>query len=152
MKAKDLIHKNPIYNAIYEQMLGYSYAYLGGYIFKTYVRKKRPSEDSNLYLDLVQNTVAQPICRYIVDTINDVLFEPGVKRELIFCTPTGQKINPDTMEWSELFLLDADLNNRTLDGFMEQVGDLTSIYGHCWVFVDMPVEGDSNYGRPYVVS
>jgi len=61
MQAKDLIHKNPIYNAIYEQMLAYQYAYLGGYIFKTYVRKKRPSEDSNLYLDLVQNTVAQPI-------------------------------------------------------------------------------------------
>ena len=75
MNAKDLIHKNPIYNAIYEQMLGYQYSYLGGYIFKTYVRKKRPSEDSNLYLDLVQNTVAQPICRYIVDTINDVLSE-----------------------------------------------------------------------------
>jgi hypothetical protein len=152
MKVQELIHKNPIYNAIYEQMLGYQYAYLGGYIFKTYVRKKRPSEDSNLYLDLVQNTVAQPICRYIVDTINDVLFEPGVKRELIFCTPQGTKINPDNQEWSQLFLLDADLNNRNLDSFMEQVGDLTSIYGHCWIFVDMPKEGDANYGRPYVVS
>ena len=152
MNAKDLIHKNPIYNAIYEQMLAYQYAYLGGYIFKTYVRKKRPSEDSNLYLDLVQNTVAQPICRYIVDTINDVLFEPGVKRELKFCTPTGAYIDPRNTEWAELLLLDSDLNNRSLDSFMEQVGDLTSIYGHCWVFVDMPKADEGNLGRPYVVA
>jgi len=152
MNTKDLIHKNPIYNAIYEQMLAYQYAYLGGYIFKTYVRKKRPSEDSNLYLDLVQNTVAQPICRYIVDTINDVLFEPGVKRELRFCTPEGVALEPDNIEWSQLFILDSDLNNRSLDGFMEQIGDLTSIYGHCWIFVDMAQQGDANFGRPYVVA
>jgi hypothetical protein len=87
MKATDLLKKNPIYTATYNQMRAQELAYLGGYEFKTYVRKKRPSEDSNLYLDLVQNTVAQPICRYIVDTINDVLFEPGVKREINFATP-----------------------------------------------------------------
>jgi hypothetical protein len=152
MKAHELIKKNPIYSATYEQMLALQYAYLGGYIFKTYVRKKRPSEDSNLYLDLVKNTVAQPICRYIVDTINDVLFEPGVKRDIRFATPTGAYIDPKNIEWAELFLLDADLNNRNLDGFMEQVGDLTSIYGHCWVFVDMPQLNDGNLGRPYVVA
>jgi hypothetical protein len=127
MHVQELVHKNPIYNAIYEQMLGYQYAYLGGEIFKTYVRKKRPSEDSNLYIDLVRNTVAQPVCRYIVDTINDVLFEPGVKRELRFCTPSGVALDPTNIEWSQLFLLDADLSNRSLDAFMEQVGDLTSI-------------------------
>lgn len=152
MNTHELLKKNPIYNAIYEQMLAYQYAYLGGYIFKTYVRKKRPSEDSNLYLDLVQNTVAQPICRYIVDTINDVLFEPGIKRELKFCTPTGAYIDPNNTEWAQLMLLDADLQNRSLDGFMEQVGDLTSIYGHCWIFVDMPVADEGNLGRPYVVA
>jgi hypothetical protein len=35
---------------------------------------------------------------------------------------------------------------------MEQVGDLTSIYGHCWVAVDMPQEGDGTLGRPYTVA
>ena len=39
-----------------------------------------------------------------------------------------------------------------MDGFMESVGDLTSIYGQCWVFVDMPKESDGNLGRPYVVA
>jgi len=151
-KAIELLQKNPIYNATYEQMLGYQFAYLGGYQFKTFVRKKRPSEDSNLYLDLVQNTVAQPICRYIVDTINDVLFEPGIKRDMTFATPQGTYINPDNTEWAELFVLDCDLQNRSLDAFMENIGDLTSIYGHCWVAVDMPQEGDGNLGRPYVVS
>jgi len=152
MNAHELVKKNPIYNATYEQMLALQYGYLGGYVFKTYVRKKRPSEDSNLYIDLVKNTVAQPICRYIVDTINDVLFEPGVKRDIRFATPAGAYIDPKNTEWAELFLLDADLNNRNLNGFMEQVGDLTSIYGHCWVFVDMPKEDEGNLGRPYVVA
>lgn len=152
MKSSDLIKKHPIYEATYEQMQAYSYAYLGGRVFKQSVRKKRPSEDSNLYNDLVNNTVAQPICRYIVDTINDVLFEPGVHRILNFATPQGTYINPKNCEWADLFLLDCDLNNRTLTGFMETVGDLTSIYGHCWVAVDMPTQESGNLGRPYTVA
>ena len=152
MKSLDLLQKNPVYEATYKQMLSYQTAFLGGESFKSHVRKKRPSEDSNLYIDLIENTVAQPICRYIVETINDVLFEPGIKRDLKFCTPAGTYINPDNIEWSNLFLLDADLQNRSLDSFMEHVGDLTSIYGHCWVFVDMPQENEGNLGRPYVVA
>jgi hypothetical protein len=35
---------------------------------------------------------------------------------------------------------------------MEQVGDLTSIYGHCWIAVDMPEAGDGTLGRPYTVA
>ena len=108
MKIKDLMRRNAVYQAVYQQMLGYQYAYLGGYTFKQYVRKKRPSEDSALWIDLIQNTVAQPISRYIVDTINDVLFEPGVKRNMQFCTPEGVALEPTATEWSDLFLLDAD--------------------------------------------
>lgn len=150
MKNKELLFRSKIYEAIYEQMIAYQYAYLGGYAFKQYVRKKRPSEDSTMWIDLIKNTVAQPVCRYIVDTINDVLFEPGVKRNLQFCTPAGQRINPETNEWIDLFTLDADLQNRTLTSFMENIGDLTSIFGHCWVAVDMPQANEGNLGRPYV--
>jgi hypothetical protein len=151
MKTKaELLKRNPIYSSIYNEMLAYQYAYLGGLPFKMFVRKKRPSEDSTLYQDLVANTIAQPICRYIVDTINDVLFEPGIKRNMQFCTPTGQQINSKNSEWSDLMLLDADLTNRSMNGFMEGIGDLTSIYGHCWVAVDMPQKGQGDLGRPYV--
>lgn len=152
MKAQDLLHKNPIYNAAYEQMIAYQMAYLADYNFKTMVRKKRPSEDSNLWRDLVSNTCVQPVCRYIVDTINDVLFEPGIKRELNFATPDGTYINPENCEWADLFLLDADLQNRSMNSFMESIGQLTSIYGYCYVGVDMPQDTDSNLGRPYVVA
>jgi len=152
MKAKELLKRNPVYEALYPQMIAYQYAYLGGYPFKTFVRKKRPSEDSNLYRDLIENTVAQPICRYVVDTINDVVFEPGIKRDLKFATPQGVAIEPNNIEWSQLMLLDADLQNRSMDAFMENVGDLASIYGHCWIFVDMPREDEGNLGRPYVVA
>jgi hypothetical protein len=153
MKNKaDLLKRNPIYDNIYNEMLAYQYAYLGGLPFKMYVRKKRPSEDSTLYQDLVANTIAQPICRYIVDTINDVLFEPGVKRNMQFCTPTGTRIEPKNTEWADLLLLDSDLTNRSMNAFMENVGDLTSIFGHCWVAVDMPQAGQGSLGRPYVCS
>ena len=151
MKTKaELLKRNPIYSSIYNEMLAYQYAYLGGLPFKMFVRKKRPSEDSTLYQDLVANTIAQPICRYIVDTINDVLFEPGIKRNMQFCTPTGTRLNPNSTEWADLMLLDADLTNRSMNGFMEGVGDLTSIYGHCWVAVDLPQKGQGDLGRPYV--
>lgn len=152
MKIKDLMKKNPLYEAVYQQMLGYQYAYLGGYTFKQYVRKKRPTEDSALWIDLIHNTVAQPISRYIVDTINDVLFEPGVKRNLQFATPEGVNIDPTNTEWADLFCLDTDLQNRNMTGFMEQIGDLTSIFGHCWVAVDMPSSNQGNLGRPYCVA
>jgi len=152
MKSKDLLYQNPLYAAMLPQMLSYQYAYLGGLQFKQHVRKKRPSEDSNLYIDLIENTVAQPICRYVVDTINDVVFEPGIKRDLKFATPQGVAIEPDNIEWAQLLLLDADLQNRSMDAFMENVGDLTSIYGQCWIFVDMPKESEGNLGRPYVVA
>jgi len=150
MKNADLLKRSPIYDTIYMQMLSYQYAYLGGLPFKQLVRKKRPSEDSTLWNDLVTNTIAQPICRYVVDTINDVLFEPGVKRNVQFCTPQGGYIDPKNSEWADLFMLDADLNNRSLTSFMENIGDLTSIYGHCWVAVDMPQQGEGSLGRPYV--
>jgi hypothetical protein len=149
MKNTELLKRNSVYSAIYQQMLGYQNAYLGGYVFKQDVRKKRPSEDSVLWNDLMKNTVAQPVCRYIVDTINDVLFEPGIKRNLRFATPNGQYIDPKNCDWVELFVNDADLQTRGLTSFMEQVGDLTSIFGHCWVAVDMPQETEGNLGRPY---
>lgn len=150
MKNSELLKRSPIYDQLYPQMLTYQQSYLGGLPFKMMVRKKRPSEDSALWQDLISNTVAQPICRYIVDTINDVLFEPGIKRNMQFCTPTGAQINPNNTEWADLFLLDADLNNRSMTSFMESIGDLTSIYGHCWIGVDMPQESQGNLGRPYV--
>jgi hypothetical protein len=152
MKSKDLLKQNSLYAAMLPQMLSYQSAYLGGLEFKRTVRKKRPSEDSNLYLDLIENTVAQPICRYIVDTINSVVFDPPVHRSLKFATPQGTAIAPDNIEWAQLMTLDADLRNRSLGGFMESVGDLTSIYGQCWIFVDMPQETEGNLGRPYVVA
>ena len=152
MRNKELLEKNALYQSIYRQMMNYESAYLGGLNFKQTTRRKRPSEDSTLYIDLIGNTVAQPICRYVVDTINDVLFEPGIKRNIMFCTETGAKISPEATEWSDLFLKDADCRNRSLNGFMEQVGDLTSIFGHCWIAVDMPQLEEGNLGRPYVAS
>lgn len=152
MDKKQLLYQCEIYRSTIQQMEIMTYSYLGGKQFKQHVRKKRPSEDGTLYQDLINNTAAQPICRYIVDTINEVVFEPGIKRDLKFCTPAGQYIEPDNCEWAQLMVLDADLQNRSLNSFMEQIGVLSSIYGWCWVGVDLPREEEGNLGRPYVVA
>ena len=152
MKSRLLLKQNPLYAAMMPQMQSYEYSYLGGLPFKRHVRKKRPSEDGTIYLDLIENTVAQPICSYIIDTINDVIFEPKISRNLRFATPQGTAIAPDNVEWAQLMLLDADLHNRSIGAFMENVSNLASIYGQCWVFVDMPQENEGNLGRPYVVA
>ncbi|CAB4153381.1 hypothetical protein UFOVP623_12 [uncultured Caudovirales phage] len=150
MKNKDLLHRCPIYTAIYQTMSDYQLAYLGGTAFKRQARKKRPSEDEKIHIDLVTHTVAQPICRYIVDTLNNYVFEPGIKRELRFATPDGTPVDEDFLEWAELFQMDANMSNNSLTGVMEQIGQLSSIFGHCWVFVDMPKASEGDAGRPYV--
>jgi hypothetical protein len=156
MKIKHLLHKNPIYTNTYETMMAYQQAYLANGVFKQSVRKKRPSEDSLLYTDMIQNTAVQPIARYVIDTINDVVFEPGIDRTIQFMSEVGTQLPYERGDWAELFQLDADLTNTSLLGVMENIGDLTSIYGHCWVFVDMPEAELNNSNskkqpRPYVI-
>lgn len=150
MKNKTLLHRCPVYTSIYQTMSDYQMAYLGGTAFKRQSRKKRPSEDEKIHIDVITHTVAQPICRYIVDTLNNYVFEPGIKREVRFATSNGTPIAEDMVDWAELFQLDANMTNNSLTGVMETVGQMTSIFGHCWVFVDMPTQEEGNLGRPYI--
>lgn len=151
MKTSTLLAKNPLYRSTASTMDGYMSAFLAGTDFKASVRKKRPSEDATIHSDLIQNTSAVPLCRYVVDTINDVVFETGVTRSLDFVTPIGA--TAPYQAWSDLFIMDADLSNTSLDGVMETVGDMTSIFGFCWVFVDLPETqpGYETMVRPYVI-
>lgn len=152
MKQAILLRKSATYSAIEGTMRDYQYAYLGGVAFKDRVRKKRPSEDEKLHYDVVANTAALPIARYVVDTINDTVFSQHISRDLEFTTPNGVEIEEGPLtEWTELVLYDADLNNRSMNQVMEQVGELTSIFGHCWVFVDMNSPEQGNSYRPYVI-
>jgi hypothetical protein len=134
-------------------MTNYQLAYLNGELFRRSTRKKRPSEDAAIYTDVIQHTVAIPLARHVVDTINNTVFEPKITRDLQFVGESGTVVDTTTQEWTELFLLDADLSNTSLDGVMENIGDLTSVFGHCWVFVDMPYNDgipDPRL-RPYVI-
>lgn len=151
MKNQQLLRKCATYSNIEATMRDYESAYLGGLTFKSRVRKKRPSEDEKLHTDVVNNTAALPVARYVVDTINDTVFSEPIYRDLEFATPEGVEIDNDALtDWSELVCYDADLSYRSMDQFMAQVGELTSIFGHCWVFVDMPAQGIP--ARPYVVA
>ncbi len=153
MKKSTLLNKNSLYTAIEPSMNMYQLAYFGNETFKRACRKKRPSEDAIIYNDVIRHTSVAPICRYVVDTINDVVFEPGVKREVLFASEMGTMLPNEGQDWAELFELDADLTNTSLNGVMENIGDLTSIFGFCWVFVDMPTPqvGYESSLRPYVV-
>ena len=150
MKISLLYHKSPVFASTEHQMSKYLLAYLNNENYRKLIRKKRPSEDATTHSDLVKHTVAMPIARYVIDTINDTVFEPGIKRNVMFATENGFNIDAETQSWSELFQLDSDLNNNTLNGVMETIGDMSGIFGHCWVAVDMPTEVDSRYARPYV--
>jgi hypothetical protein len=130
-------------------MRQYQLCYLAGTAFKNAVRKKRPSEDEKLHEDLISNTASMPVSRYIVDMLNDTVFSQPVYRDLEFVTPQGIEIE-DELDWPELVCYDADLNNQSMDQFMAQVGEMTSIFGHAWVFVDMPSVDQGASGRPYV--
>lgn len=145
------MNKNAVYRATERTMSEYEVAFHAGDVFKRMVRQKRPSEDATMYSDLVANTSATPLCQYVVNTINDTVFETGVERDCNFVTSSGAGVG--NQSWSELFMMDADLTNTSLDGVMETIGDLTSIFGFCWVFVDMPETqpGFESQVRPYVV-
>jgi hypothetical protein len=134
-------------------MNDYQLGYLANETFKRSCRRKRPSEDATIYTDLIQHVSIMPICRHIIDTINDVVFEPGITRTLQFANPNGTILNAESQDWATLFQLDADLTNTDLNGVMESIGDLTSMFGHCWVFVDMPTAQPGFEGslRPYVI-
>jgi hypothetical protein len=151
MKNSILLRKCATYSAIQQTMRDYQTAYLGGLAFKNGVRKKRPSEDEKLHYDVVANTSAMPVSRYVVDTINDTVFSQQIDRDLEFAYPNGLEVEDEALtEWTELVMYDADLNNRSMNQVMEHIGELTSIFGHCWVFVDMPSTEQGNAYRPYV--
>lgn len=151
MKNSILLRKSATYSAIHQTMRDYQASYLGGLAFKDGVRRKRPSEDEKLHYDVVANTSAMPISRYVVDTINNTVFGQSIYRDLEFAYPNGMEVEDEALtEWTELVLYDADLNNRSMNQVMEHIGELTSIFGHCWVFVDMPSYEQGNAYRPYV--
>lgn len=153
MKISNLLKRNSVYAAIQPTMLHYQNSYLGGLVFKASVRQKRPSEDAKLYQDTLQNTAALPIARYIVEQLNQTVFSQEIDRELEFVSPDGMELEEDSQEyWTELFCYDADLQNRSLHAFMELVGELSSIFGHCWVAVDMDNDVNNSAARPYTVA
>jgi hypothetical protein len=82
--------------------------------------------------------------------INDTVFSQPISREKCFVSPTGAELSEEATQWVELFCYDADLNNNSLDGVMEQIADMSSIFGHCFVAVDMTSEDQGTAGRPYV--
>lgn len=146
---KDLSNIHPLYKANSPMMQRLQSAYLADDTFKFNTRSKRQTEDPKFHANLVNNTTVYPVCRYVIESVNEQIFETGVDRTLTFATSNKTEATEDQLGWVELMLMDADLTNKTFTQFMEGVAELSSIFGHCWVAVDMPKNGGN---RPYCVT
>jgi len=144
MNRKDLLKQHSIYTATRATMHSYMDAYLANDNFKRTTRVKRPSEDVKIYEDLIKNTGLMPIARYVVDRINDTIFETGQTRNIQFVNDSGSLLT--TPDWAKLFMMDTDFANNDMTATMANANVTASIFGHCWLMVDKPTM-DS---RPYV--
>lgn len=144
MDKKELLKQHPIYTATREAMGSYMDAYLASDNFKRTTRIKRPSEDVKIYEDLIKNTSLMPIARYVVDRINDTIFETGQTRNIQFVNSSGSLVG--TPDWAKLFMMDTDFSNNDMTATMANASVMASVFGHCWLMVDKPTM-DS---RPYV--
>lgn len=132
MNKQKLLHEHSIYRRMRSHYQSCMDSYLANNDFKRSTRLKRPNESAKSYDDLIKNTTLLPISRYIVDRINDTIFEPGQQRLLNF-VGTGQQTQP---EWAQLFCLDIDLAGNDIASFMSHANIMSSIFGHCWISVD----------------
>ena len=68
-------------------------------------------------------------CRSVISVYTSFLFRECPDREY------GNLVNNPNLE---AFLADADLDGRSLDAFMRDVGIWSAVFGHCWIMVVKP--------------
>jgi len=144
MNRKELLKQHGIYMATRATMQAYMDSYLANDTFKRTTRVKRPSEDVKIYEDLIKNTGLMPIARYVVDRINDTIFETGQTRNIQFINNSGALVG--TPDWAKLFMMDTDYANNDMTATMANASVMASIFGHVWLMVDKPTPES----RPYV--
>lgn len=105
-------------------------------------------ESNDEYQQRLNTTPLDNHCSSVVQVYMSYLFREEPNRE--FYSWSGL---PDV----EAFLKDADMDGRSLDGFMKDVATWASVLGHCWILMTKPNLGAATLGaeqalgvRPYV--
>jgi hypothetical protein len=105
-------------------------------------------ETGGQYQQRLLNTPLDNHCQSVVSVYSSFLFRTPPQRDLGSLTGMAEV---------DRFLRDADLDGRSLDAFMKDVCEWSSVYGHMWVMVTRPsVEALSRFDevtagvQPYV--
>jgi hypothetical protein len=129
-------------------------AFSGGIDFKnsTNVRKFF-SDKSEDYINILGITPTTNLCRHMIETRVNQVFETQPKRKLYFAQGSAI-LDIETTPGLRSFIDDATFQGSPFNDFMEEVSIQSSIYGHCWVLVEKPAEKEINptdftQNRPY---
>ena len=111
----------------------YARSYMGAEEYRdgAFLRKYIGEDDApgHQYAQRLMDTPYQNHCKTTVDTYRSFLFRNPPTRSL------GNLVDND---FARSFIMDADLNGTSMDGFMRKVSDSISIYGSAWICVDRP--------------
>lgn len=140
---------NLLYNDYKDRWQFYLESYMGGDEYRSaghlskYVNENAREYQARLYATPLDNH-----CRSVVSVYTSFLFREAPDREL------GSLEYDSTVED---FMEDADLDGRSLDQFMKEVGIWSNVFGHCWVILSKPNVGAVTMAdelesgvRPYV--
>ena len=124
---------NTIYNDNYAQWKYLLESYLGGQDYRRAGHLTRYQlETDGEYTARLRATPLENHCRSVIQVYNSFLFRQEPNREY------------GSIEYvTELqdYLMDADLDGRSLDAFMKDVATWASVFGHCWVIMTKPDVG-----------
>ena len=144
-----LASSNQIYQDNYVQWKYLLESYMGGDDYRRAGHLTRYQlETESEYQARLRSTPLENHCKSVISVYNSFLFrtEPDRDMESIENLPELQD-----------FLEDADLDGRSLNGFMKDVATWASVFGHAWIIVAKPDVGATTRAdeiaagvRPYV--
>lgn len=134
MDIKELQSVHPGYAEYVYRWDYYIRSYMGAEEYRdgAYLRKYIGEEESpggNAYQQRLLDTALHNHAKTVVDTY----------RSFIFRNPPTRTLGPLVdNEFATKFVMDCDLDGRTITAFMRDVNDMVSVYGGAWIMVDRP--------------
>lgn len=129
-EVQQLLSGNAIYSDFYTRWQYLYESYIGGETYREGNHLTRYQLESNRdYQNRLEVTPLDNHCQSVVQVYNSFLFREEPERQF------GSLENVKEVED---FLLDADMDGRSLNAFMKDVATWSSVFGHCWVLLAKP--------------
>lgn len=128
--STEITYTHPDYDDYKEQWEFHLRSYLGGQHYRdgNYLVNYL-NEDKNEYSRRLDLTPLDNHCSNVVHIYSSFLWRNP---------PTRQFNSIDGAPWLEQMVRDADLDGRSINNFMKEAQQWSSVYGHVWVTVDKP--------------